>query len=139
MIKKGMARSVIVAVVVVGMLTLCLVATKPLTNTAFAKTPSSLVIQKEAHAGGWAGLKWDLKVGLYTSGSPVSGATINIIGEGGALKNSISKSVKTDFRGVADWLAVDLAQSEAPYTFKANYAGDSQHDAATATTTFYIH
>src|ERR1700739_2127700 len=106
MIQKPITRSVIAAVVVAGMLTLCLVSTKPLTNTAFAKTSCEVGITAYAHGGGWpsGGLAIakgettpiDLNVGLSCPpGTPVSGATINVSGDGG------SKSVTTDFRGLA--------------------------------------
>jgi hypothetical protein len=140
MVQKPIARSVIAAVVVAGMLTLCLVATKPLTNTAFAKTSCDLGILAYGHGGGGIApvakgetTSVDLNVGLSCpAGSPVSGATINVSGEQGG-----SKSVTTDFRGGAT-ATFDLGPSSTPYGFKASYAGDSQHDAATATTGFFI-
>jgi len=141
MIQKPMARSVIAAVVVAGMLTLCLVTTKPLTNAAFAKTSCELGIRADPGGGGGKiepvakgeTTPVDINVGLSCpAGSPLSGATINVSSEGGP-----SKSVTTDFRGGAT-ATFDLGPSSNPYGFKASYAGNSERDPATATTGFFI-
>ena len=152
MIRKPMARCVIATVVVAGIMTLCLVTTKPLTNTSFAKTSCELRIVAWGHAGGGAiepvekgkTVPVSMNVGLscpagctvsgggpWIPGCPVSGATVNISGGGG------SKSVTTDSGGAGE-ATFDLGPSSNPYNFKANYAGDSQHDAASAATEFFI-
>jgi len=149
MIQKPIAKSVIAAVVVAGILTLCLVATKPLVNQAFAKTSCEVRISAWGPRGG--GIEPVAKgattpVLIVTAlscpaGNPAggkSGATIIVSGEGGDLKNSISKTVTTDYKGLNEDATFDLGPSSSPYGFKANYAGDSEHDAATATTGFFI-
>lgn len=128
MIQKPMARSVIAAVVVVGMLTLCLVATKPLTNTALGQAKTSCKL----------GLVWIqpkepviIHANLKCNGEPVNGATVNI-NAGGE-----SKSVTTDSSGTGS-ATFNLAHSSSPYTVKGEFAGDSEHEPATAETGFSI-
>ena len=132
-----MANKPIYAMVltVAGIMMLSLLATKPLANQAFAKSSCDLGILAHGVTGPVAKgetIPVSMNVGLSCpAGSPVSGATVNISGQAG------SKSVTTDSRGLGS-ATFDLGPSSSPYTFKANYAGDSQHDAATAGTGFFI-
>ena len=68
---------------------------------------------------------------LKCNGEPVSGVTVNI-NAGGE-----SKSVTTDSSGTGS-ATFNLAHSSSPYTVKGEFAGDSEHEPATAETGFSI-
>src|SRR5215831_12254591 len=129
MIQKPITRSVIAAVVVVGMLTLCLETAKPLTNTALGQAKTS------CHLGlVWMQPKKEMLIHSFLEcpkGTPVSGATVDISAGGS------SKSVTTDSKGVGS-ATFDLGPSSSTYHVKGNYAGNDEHESATAETSFNI-
>jgi len=107
-----------------------------ITNIAFAKTPCVVGIRTVEGVIGPVEKGKTIPVAISAGlscpeGTAKSGATLTISGDGH------SKSVTTDFRGLSE-ATFNLGPSSNPYGFKANFAGDSEHDAASATTGFFI-
>jgi hypothetical protein len=118
---------------IVGIVTLCLVATKPLANQAFAATPCSLTVGADPSSGSLAvgeSIGSTISGQLSCGGTGLGGATIDLTGL------SSSMSAKTDSSGNYDkGILVGAGQS---LTVNAKYAGDSDHQAASATTSINI-
>lgn len=122
-----------VILTVVGIMTLCLIATKPLTNQADAATACDLTIKADPGSGSLArgeSIGQHLSGKLSCDGKGLEGATIHITGLSG------SHSVKTDNTG--EWKYTFLAEAGKSYTIHATFDGDSNHSKASAETTIHI-
>ena len=130
MAQKPIPISLIAALVVAGILILCPLATKPLTNQAFAATPCSLTVSANPSSGS---IGWGEKIDSTISGTLTCGGT----GLGGAkidFTTMYSYSI-TDSSGNYDKVLVCTYNSCEPFIVKVHYAGDSEHSAADASTT----
>lgn len=118
---------------VVGIMALCLIAMKPLTNHAVAATACNLTIKADPGSGSLAvgeSIGQHLSGNLSCDGKGLDGATIHITGL------SSSQSVKTDSTG--EWKYTFLANAGKSYTIHATFDGDSGHSKASAETTIHI-
>ena len=130
MAHKPIKVSAIAAIVVAGILTLCLVTTKPLTNQAFAATTCNLTVKADPSSGSLAvgeSIGSTISGTLTCGGTGLGGATIDLTGL------SSSMSAKTDSSGNYD-KGILVGASVKPLTVTAHYAGDSEHTSDTVTT-----
>ena len=122
--------------ILVGIMTLCLVVTKPLANQAFAQNPVCYpFLTLKATPGSVAhtppeGTPQDLTGKLICGGEGYSGADIHLVVVPSA-SGSWAVDVNTDSSGKFEYtgLVVYTPQS---YIITAKFAGDGDHKAATA-------
>jgi hypothetical protein len=112
----------------VGIMTPCLVITKPLANHAFAATACSLTLKADPGSGSLAkGESIDQKISgtLTCGGTGVGGATINLGLIGGVLYP------KTDSSG--NYHETITQKAGTSLIINARYAGDSEHSGTSTT------
>jgi hypothetical protein len=120
---------------IVGIMVLCQVLTKPVVNQAFAQTACNLTLSANPGSGSLAvgeSITQRLFGTLTCAGVGIAGATI-VFTSG----FSFSPSVKTDSSG--NYNLYFLAQSGQTYEIQAYYAGDNNHQTASATTTIDLY
>jgi hypothetical protein len=119
---------------VVGIMTLCIVATKPLANQAFALHQSCLITLKADPGSGSLAtgesidqkLSGTLTCRATTTHTGLGGATIGFSTSVAGLSGLIhSPSATTDSSG--NYHGDIITQAGKSYLIKANYAGDSDH------------
>jgi len=122
-----------IAATIAGIMTLCVVATKPIANQAFAQTPCSLTLSAYPNKGTLAtgeGIRSDLTGKLSCGGTGISGATLDFSCNG--CSGEWHRNLKTDDSGNFFTNIWPMAGESLKIT--ANYGGDSDHGPATATT-----
>lgn len=129
---NSMNTKIAMVLTVLGIMTLSLLTTKPLTNQVFANCSSKLAVSALMHGHGKVpGPKpVSIRALLICGDSNVGGATVNI-SVGGGTGISFSKSVTTNSAGLGSTPVFELGPSSNPYKVRANYAGDIEHSPAT--------
>jgi len=137
-------------VAVGGIMTLSLLAMKPLTNQVFAKCSSDIGITARPHA--FQGVPKgqttpvDFLGELTCAGVGISGATVAVTSgqlhcaatlTPGQTVGVFYREIPTSASGGFD-TSVNLGPCTTPYYVSVQYAGDSTHDPADASTKFFI-
>jgi hypothetical protein len=139
-------RTIASVATIVGILTLSLLATKPLTNQAFGqfKCPTELTVNlnPDSNKGG-AGesavttvsgkLTCEFKGEGTNPPRGISGA--NIVIHGPPMNKDLT--VKTDSSGAYSGSYM-LRFSQCKMPFEANFAGDSEHESASSSATYHV-
>ena len=136
--QNPIAISVIAALVAAGILALCLVATKPLINQAFAATACSLTLKADPGSGvfgGTANIEQKLSGTLTCGGTGLGGAIIAVFYPGG-IHSPGSATLKTDSSGI--WYGPTFVMHPGDSAdVKAGYRGNSEHLGAEAAITIH--
>ncbi|MGN6624013.1 MAG: hypothetical protein ACTHKK_07710 [Candidatus Nitrosocosmicus sp.] len=147
--------------VVVGIMVLSLVAMKPLTNQVFAQTNEAQTNAANQHTGkctseltilahstlldksGSIGVPngqtapVDIQGALSCGGAPIEGAMVHV-NMPSNCGSAFDARPTTNANGAFDTGNNNLSPCPTPYNIQAQYAGDSTHEPATASTGFYI-
>jgi hypothetical protein len=147
--------------IAVGIMVLSLLAMKPLTNQVFAQTNETQTNAANQHTGkctsemrilahstlldrsGAIGVPKGqtapvtLHGSLSCGGVPIDGATVRVDIPINCGSGSFGDE-RTDANGAFNTGEFKLAPCPTPYSAVADFAGDSTHEAATASTGFYI-
>jgi hypothetical protein len=126
-----------VVATVVGIIAMCLVATKPLANQALAAVPCRLTLKADPGSGSLAkgeSIEQKLSGTLTCGGTGLGGATITF---GGSLPPATGGEERTDSSGnyQGPHFLVHPGDSFFP---NAHYAGDSEHSNALAGVRIHI-
>jgi hypothetical protein len=148
--------------IAVGIMVLSLLAMKPLTNQVFAQTNETQTNAANQHTGkcttelsilahstvldrsGAIGVPTGqtapvtLHGSLTCGGAPIDGATVTVRVSENCGEGAAGERATTNANGAFSTGDINLGPCPTPYSAQAQFAGDSTHEPATASTGFYI-